>query len=71
MTLTWFKCIYVHLYYCFLSTCDLDFFFNEKLVNCQQIEVSLKKKSLDQRFFSAINMMRKVVLSDQGLLSVK
>lgn len=45
-------------------------FFNEKFVKCQQIEVSLKKSSLDQSFFSAVNM-RKAVLSDQGLLSAK
>lgn len=67
--------MYAHLYHCFLSICDLDFFlfvcFNEKLNKRHQIEVSLKKKSLDQKFFSAVNMMTKVVLSDQGLLSVK
>lgn len=42
----------VHLCYHFLSVCDL-YFFNEKFVKCQQIELSFKVKDTGPEAFQS------------------
>lgn len=44
--------MYVHLCYYSLSICDL-YFYNEKLVKCQQIELSYKVKVIGPAAFQS------------------